>query len=151
MTAAIRSTRQPRAPRTPRGRRVTITVEFTASGLAVSAPLAPEFAMMARTPAQLAAAVQAAARSGVGAVDLAGEQRVTRGVGGRRVAAAGRRCDVYDPAAWAAHADGSMTSPSGRRYSAGTQVVRRVLAARAGAAPGGDQQVLPFRMSREQG
>lgn len=133
------------APTRNQVRALELKIESLPGGmLRVSTPLARGWAAVARTPVELARAVQGAfveaqaasyARWKGEAYDL---DEATDVVPGDSLAAAVRstefkhrsRSDIHSPAEWTPLADRHWRAPNGRRYRPDTQIVRNVIAAR---------------------
>lgn len=137
-----------RSTRAGRVRSVVVRIDDLPGGLLrVSAPGAQGWAAAARSPHELARAIQAAFTEHDIAAYAAGHGRVYDGQpaalgvdarGGQprparpdRKPSPRRRSDTYDPAAWRVDEVGRLVSPSGKRsYPATSWVAQRVIAQR---------------------
>lgn len=125
-------------------RSVPVRIDAVPGGLRVSTPLARGWAMVARTPQELARAIGAAFTEAQVAsyARWRGEtyelDEMTDVVAGDALAAATRtvqfrrrvRADQHNPADWSQLSDGSWRSPGGFTYRPDTAVVARVRASR---------------------
>lgn len=131
-------------------REITLRVEAIAIGLRFSTPSARGWAAVARTPAEVPRAIQAAFTEAQVAAyaQLHGQvydlDALTGSIDGDPMApplerrrapakpgigwARGQvRPDAYDPAEWSQLPDGNWRSPGGRVHKAGSQMVQRVV------------------------